>query len=237
MKTITKRISDTCKIIILFCVFALVLFSNMQMLYTDVMANDKVPVKMQFKVKKDESWRKKFRIKPYRDLQATKINRFSNQLNKLLQRFAFYESEGQWKIYNEYGYMGKYQFGSYAMIALKKPHITTNVFRYDPYVFPPDVQDSSVVTILYLNYLTNKPTIDANNGRYINGIQLNHFNMMVAMNHVGCGGFLPYLSSNGKIVPKDGNGSTIEFYLNEFENVDIDLEEMKKIKEQLLREN
>jgi hypothetical protein len=220
-------------------IVSLTLFSNCFYFYSEVNANTLLEAQLvkarSFTIQKNENWRKKFRIKPYRDLEATRIERFSPKLNKLLQRFSYYESEGQWKIFNEYGYMGKFQFGTYAMIALNKQHITTHSFRMNPYIFPPDVQDSCVVAILYLNYLTAKDIIDQNCGVVINDIQMNHFNMMVAMNHVGCAGFMPYLNSRGKIVPKDGNGSTIEFYLHEFEDVEVDLDEMKKIKEAIIK--
>ena len=55
-----------------------------------------------------------------------------------------------------------------------------------------------------------------NNGSTINGIDITPSGLLAGAHLVGNGGVGRYTSSNGRIIPTDRNGTSIEKYFNKF---------------------
>lgn len=160
--------------------------------------------------------RKIINVEKLNNVQIIKNDNFE----KFLSKMSYLESKHDWRIISYAGYIGKYQFGYLALKGVGLDTITVSKFKENPYIFPPDLQDSAMIRLTLLNYLYLKQCVRSN--IVINGIQLHWGNMLAASHLVGAGGFMTYYNSNGTQIVKDGNGVSIEVYLKQFQDIYID---------------
>lgn len=133
-----------------------------------------------------------------------------------LKELAYHESKNKWKIVSRNGHIGKYQMSK---VALKEIGLHSKVsvkkFKHNPHIFNEAMQDEAQLKLLqvnwsYLGKYKNKI------GQYINGIKITKSGILAGCHLVGVGNMIKYLKSNGNIIPRDGNGISIEKYLKRF---------------------
>lgn len=129
------------------------------------------------------------------------------------QAVAYKESQGQYKLVNTFGYMGKYQFG---MSALRAVGITNaNLFLNSPLL-----QEKAFKALLAINKHELKREIDIYEGKVINGVKVTESGILASAHLLGANSVRSYLKSNGKKHKKDGFGTSIKTYMKKFGGYD-----------------
>lgn len=144
-----------------------------------------------------------------------------NSYTGFKEALAFKESRGNYKALNEFGYMGKYQFGkgTLSLIGIKDPELFLN---------SPELQEAA----FYANASRNKwiliRDIARFEGKVINGIEITESGILAAAHLAGPGSVKKYLRSWGENSFSDAFGTTIEFYLKKFSGYDTGFIEPNK---------
>lgn len=134
---------------------------------------------------------------------------------------AFKESRGNYKIINEFGYMGKYQFGkgTLSLIGIKDAKT---------FLSSPELQEAA----FYANASRNKwiliRDIERFEGKVINGIEITESGILAAAHLAGPGSVKKYLRSWGANGFSDAFGTSIGFYMKKFAGYDTSIIEPDK---------
>lgn len=144
-------------------------------------------------------------------------NRNYHELGKSYLAFrealGFKESGGDYKIINELGYMGKYQFGrgTLEMIGIRD----TNFFLNNP-----GLQEAA----FYANASRNKWILRRDIARFqdkvINGIKITESGILAAAHLAGPGNVKKFLRSNGAYSFNDAFGTSMKHYIKKFAGYD-----------------
>ncbi len=118
------------------------------------------------------------------------------------------ESGNRYNIVNQFGYMGKYQFGRSTLRTLKIK------VTQDAFLNSPDLQEYAMQQNLLYNKRKLQKYIDKFEGQEINGILITESGILAAAHLGGPGSVRKYFRS-GKIT-KDGNGIKITNYMQRF---------------------
>ena len=129
------------------------------------------------------------------------------------QAIAIRESQGQYKLINTFGYMGKYQFGGAALrsIGIKDKRDFLN---------NPRLQEKAFKALLSINKAMLENEIEKYEGKIINGIKITESGILAAAHLGGAGSVKSYLRSNGKNKFKDGYGTSLKSYFKKFGGYD-----------------
>lgn len=136
--------------------------------------------------------------------------------DEFLEKLAWRESRGNWKIVNRFGYMGKYQIGKLALKDIGMDSIKASDFRKDPNVFPEHLQEIAIRKYIKKNKLYLKDCIDCYKNTTVNGILITESSIIGAAHLVGQKNVKEWLDCDGHVKKVDGNGVTIESYLKLF---------------------
>ena len=118
------------------------------------------------------------------------------------------ESGNRYDIVNQFGYMGKYQFGK-ATLRTLKIKVTKDAFLNSP-----DLQEYAMLQNLLYNKKRLQKYIDRFEGQEINGILITESGILAAA-HLGGPGSVRKWFRTGKVA-KDGNGVKITQYMRQF---------------------
>ena len=118
------------------------------------------------------------------------------------------ESGNRYDVVNQFGYMGKYQFGKSTLRTLKIK-VTKDAFLNSP-----DLQEYAMQQNLLYNRNKLKKYIDEFDGQEVNGILITESGILAAAHLGGPGSVRKYFRS-GKVM-QDGNGVKITSYLEQF---------------------
>lgn len=144
------------------------------------------------------------------------INQYHNdELDRYLDAIGFRESGNRYDVTNTFGYMGKYQFGKATLKGLGY-----NVSRKE-FLNNPDLQEEAMLSLLNHNKEKLQQYIDIYDGKTINGIYITESGILAAA-HLGGQGSVKRYFKNGKVF-KDGYGTRITSYMNQFSGYDINL--------------
>ncbi len=129
------------------------------------------------------------------------------------EALAFKESRGDYKVINEFGYMGKYQFGkgTLSLIGIKDSNIFLN---------SPELQEAAFYANTSRNKWILRRDIEKFEGKVINGIEITESGMLAAAHLAGPGSVQKYLRSWGATGFSDAFGTTLGFYLKKFGGYD-----------------
>jgi hypothetical protein len=144
----------------------------------------------------------------------TKIEKIIvKDLDKFLFDIGLRESGNRYDIVNQFGYMGKYQFGKSTLKTLKIK-VTPDAFLNSP-----DLQEYAMLQNLYYNKKKLQKYIDKFDGQEINGILVTESGILAAAHLGGAGSVKKYFRS-GKVM-QDGNGVKITSYMKQFSGYDL----------------
>ena len=118
------------------------------------------------------------------------------------------ESGNRYNVVNQFGYMGKYQFGKSTLKTLK-----IKVTR-DAFLNSPDLQEYAMQQNLLYNKKKLQKYIDKFEGQELNGILITESGILAAAHLGGAGSVRKYFRS-GKVM-EDGNGVKITRYMEQF---------------------
>jgi hypothetical protein len=129
------------------------------------------------------------------------------------EAIAFKESQGQFKLINSLGYMGKFQFG---VAALRAIGIKNTVH----FLNSPPLQEAAFVVLLSKNKWELRDEIQKYEGTTINGIRITESGILAAAHLGGAGSVKKFFKSNGRRTIKDNFGTSLKSFLKNFGGYD-----------------
>lgn len=146
------------------------------------------------------------------EIKAEVIKEVPN-LNLFLDDIGFRESSNRYDVVNQYGYMGKYQFG---IKTLESLGIETTKKEF---LSSPDLQEEAMITLLKSNQHNLRRQIKKYDGKLVNGILVTESGLLAAAHLGGPGSVKKWLRSGEDF--KDGNGTKITSYIKTFNGYDL----------------
>jgi hypothetical protein len=146
------------------------------------------------------------------EIKAEVIKEVPN-LNLFLNDIGFRESSNRYDVVNQYGYMGKYQFG---IKTLESLGIDTTKKEF---LSSPDLQEEAMITLLKSNQHNLRRQIKKYDGKLVNGILVTESGLLAAAHLGGPGSVKKWLRSGEDF--KDGNGTKITSYIKTFNGYDL----------------
>ena len=129
------------------------------------------------------------------------------------EALAFKESRGDYKTINEYGYLGKYQFGKGTLKLV-------GIYDSIGFLNSPALQEAA----FYANASRNKWILQRDIKRFvgktINGVEITESGILAAAHLAGPGSVKKYLRSWGAQAFSDAFGTTIKTYMKRFGGYD-----------------
>lgn len=139
-----------------------------------------------------------------------KYNRFKKTLAK-------YESNNNWKEYNRFGFIGKYQFGKSALDATGYGKITLQSFKLNPASFSEQEQEKAMDILLKINESVMQKSIYKYVGLImLDSIRITSLGILAAAHLAGPANVKEFLDSFGEKNFKDRMGTHISDYINLF---------------------
>lgn len=127
-----------------------------------------------------------------------------------LEKLGYIESRGNYKATNQFGYMGKYQFGRAALTAIGLGGISNEDFLDNP-----ELQDVAMKLLMKKNKYNLATLIGKYQGKTMKGIYITESGILAAAHLGGGGNAALFLESNGNNDFRDGNGTPVSRYFRE----------------------
>ena len=134
-------------------------------------------------------------------------------LNIFLNDLGYRESSNRYDVVNQYGYMGKYQFGKSTLKGLGY-----NISK-EEFLSSPGLQEEAIRKLLKSNKKILKKQIKKFDGKLVNGILVTESGLLAAAHLVGPGSVKKWVR-NGKM-SEDGNGVKLTEYINTFNGYNL----------------
>ena len=151
-----------------------------------------------------------------------------SELERYKHDLGMSESALNPRIINSVGAMGIWQFMPYTLRDLGLGHITPNIFRSNPEVFPASLQEYALDMKMQRDYdllsyqwwrgPNSINYIEEFVGKEIKGVTVSTTGLLAAAHLGGAYGVIRFLDSQGKHNPSDINGTSISTYLKKFSN-------------------
>ena len=129
------------------------------------------------------------------------------------EALGFKESQGRYYVINEYGYLGKYQFGRSTLEMI-------GVYNTSTFLTDTRLQEAAFRANTSRNKWILRRDIKRFEGRYINGVKVTESGMLAAAHLAGAGNVKKYLRSYGAISFEDGFGTSVGYYMKKFSGYD-----------------
>lgn len=127
---------------------------------------------------------------------------------------AFKESQGQYRLVNSLGYMGKYQFGSKALRAV-------GVKNDKAFLKDPALQEKAFLALLSKNKWILRNEIEKYAGKIVNGVAITESGILAAAHLGGAGSVKNFFKNNGNRHFKDAYGTSLKSYMKAFAGYDL----------------
>lgn len=129
------------------------------------------------------------------------------------EALAFRESRGDYFIINDFGYMGKYQFGRSTLQLI-------GIRDTDRFLNDPILQESAFKAYTSRNKWVLQRDIKRFSGKYVNGVYITESGILAAAHLAGPGNVKKFLRSGGADVFEDAFGTSVRHYLRKFSGYD-----------------
>lgn len=126
---------------------------------------------------------------------------------------AYKESRGKYQIVNDFGYLGKYQFGLETLKLI-------GIYNADQFLFNPELQEKAFMANLQRNKWVLRKDITKFEGKTINGVKITESGILAAAHLAGPGSVKKFLRSYGNDTFSDAFGSSIRSYMKKFSGYD-----------------
>jgi len=126
---------------------------------------------------------------------------------------GFKESQNNYFVVNDFGYMGKYQFGKSTLKQI-------GIRNHDEFLNNPELQESAVNVYLARNKWVLRNDIQRYSGKYIGGVHITESGILAAAHLAGPGNVKRFLRSGGADEFSDGFGTSVKHYLRKFSGYD-----------------
>ena len=136
--------------------------------------------------------------------------------NKFLDDIGFRESSNNYKAVNQFGYLGKYQFGRKTLNAIGFEEISNYEFLSNP-----EIQEEAMLVLLQKNRHTLRREIKKYVGETINGIYITESGILAAAHLGGAGNVRKFFRKGHEF--EDGNGTKMTSYMIRFADYNLNL--------------
>jgi len=136
--------------------------------------------------------------------------------NKFLDEVGFRESSNNYKAVNQFGYLGKYQFGRKTLNAIGFKDISNYEFLSNP-----EIQEEAMLVLLQKNKHTLRREIKKYVGETVNGIYITESGILAAAHLGGAGNVRKFFRKGYEF--EDGNGTKMTSYMIRFANYNLDI--------------
>lgn len=155
-------------------------------------------------------------ILPEIEIEAPEVKIEIRNHDKFLDDIGFRESSNNYKAVNQFGYLGKYQFGRKTLNAIGFEDISNYEFLSDP-----TIQELAMNELLERNRRTLRREIEKYEGRVINGIYITESGILAAAHLGGAGNVKKFFRRGYEF--EDGNGTKMTSYMVRFADYDLDI--------------
>jgi len=131
-----------------------------------------------------------------------------------LNAIGFRESSNNYKAVNQFGYLGKYQFGRKTLNAIGFKDISNREFLANP-----SIQEEAMLILLKKNKHTLRREIKRYVGKTINGIYITESGILAAAHLGGAGNVKKFFRKGYEF--RDGNGTKMTSYMKRFANYQL----------------
>ncbi len=128
---------------------------------------------------------------------------------------AFKESRGDYGVVNQFGYLGKYQFGKSTLELIGVRNVNKENFLNNP-----ELQEKAFYAYLSRNKWVLRRDIKWFTGKTINGVEVTESGILAAAHLGGPNAVKRYLRSGGVKGFADAFGTTIRYYMKRFGGYD-----------------
>ena len=136
--------------------------------------------------------------------------------NKFLDEVGFRESSNNYKAVNQFGYLGKYQFGRKTLNAIGFKDISNYEFLSNP-----KIQEEAMLVLLQKNKHTLRREIKKYVGETVNGIYITESGILAAAHLGGAGNVRKFFRKGYEF--EDGNGTKMTSYMIRFSGYNLNL--------------
>lgn len=148
------------------------------------------------------------------------LNEFSPFLGKAYFGFkeavAFKESRGNYRVVNDFGYIGKYQFGIETLKLL-------GIYNANEFLYNPELQEKAFFANAQRNKWVLRKDIARFEGKQIRGITITESGILAAAHLAGPGSVKKFLRSYGNDTFSDAFGTSIRSYMKKFSGFDTSI--------------
>ena len=148
-------------------------------------------------------------------IEAPKVELVIKNHSKFLEDLGMRESSGNYKAVNQFGYLGKYQFGRKTLNALGFDKVSNREFLANP-----SIQEKAMYTLLSHNKRILRRQIEKYHGQTINGIYITESGILAAAHLAGPGNVKKFFRKGYEF--KDGNGTKMTSYMIKFSNYKLE---------------
>ena len=136
--------------------------------------------------------------------------------NLFLQDIGFRESTNNYKAVNQFGYLGKYQFGRKTLNAIGFEDVSNREFLANP-----SIQEEAMLILLQKNKRTLRREIKKYVGKTINDVYITESGLLAAAHLAGAGNVRRFFRKGKNFA--DGNGTKMTSYMKKFADYDLNL--------------
>ena len=133
-----------------------------------------------------------------------------------LNAIGFRESTNNYKAVNQFGYLGKYQFGRKTLNAIGFEKVSNREFLANP-----TIQEKAMLVLLKQNKHTLRKEIAKYSGKVINGIYITESGILAAAHLAGAGNVKRFFRKGYEF--RDGNGTKMTSYMKQFANYELNI--------------
>ena len=149
------------------------------------------------------------------ELKVVKLPAVKNH-SSFLNAVGYRESTNNYKAVNQFGYLGKYQFGRKTLNAIGLDSVSNREFLANP-----NIQEEAMSILLKKNRHTLRREIRKYVGDTINGIYITESGILAAAHLAGAGNVKKFFRRGYEF--KDGNGTKMTSYMIMFADYDLKL--------------
>ena len=148
-------------------------------------------------------------------IEAPKVELIIKDHNRFLEDIGFRESSNNYHAVNQFGYLGKYQFGRKTLDGLGYEDVTNRQFLENH-----SIQEEAMYALLNHNRRVLRRQISKYVGQTIAGVYITESGLLAAAHLAGPGNVKKFLRKGYEF--KDGNGTKMTSYMVKFSNYKLE---------------
>ena len=148
-------------------------------------------------------------------IEAPKVELVIKDHSKFLHDIGFRESSNNYHAVNQFGYLGKYQFGRKTLDGLGYEDVTNRQFLENH-----SIQEEAMYALLNHNRRVLRRQISKYVGQTIAGVYITESGLLAAAHLAGPGNVKKFLRKGYEF--KDGNGTKMTSYMVKFSNYKLE---------------